>query len=95
MSDYLLALFALGCGLIGQAMASGQAIDCLLRRRETMPGQRIWACLAIAALLLALQNAYALELALKTGLYDLRQSLLGGVAGMLSASLVYALSRRT
>lgn len=94
MNDYLLALIALGAAVLGHSLASGLAIERLLRRNNSRAAFRLWAGLAIIPLLLVLQNAQALELALKTGLYDLHQALLGGAAGLLTAGLLHTLSRR-
>ncbi len=95
MNAYLLAVIALGAALLGHGLAAGLAIERMLRRKNSPAAFRLWASLAIITLLLVLQNAQALELALKTGLYDLRQALLGGAAGVLTAGLLHTLSRRS
>jgi hypothetical protein len=50
--------------------------------------------IAIASLLLALHHGYALELAVRTGLYDMRQAVLAGLVGLLFALGINALRRQ-
>lgn len=91
MSSYQIAVLALIVGFAGQAIASGLAAERCLRAAA---GRRLWLALAGAALLLALAHTQALELAVRSGLYDLHQALLAGAAGLLSAIAVGGLSRR-
>ena len=60
-------------------------------QRISVPKLR--AALAIASLIFALQHGYALELAVRTGLHDLRQAVLAGCASLLLALAVYGLRR--
>lgn len=90
MSDYSLALVSLLVGLIVQISAAVLATEVVLRKRPATGQSGFWLALACSALLLALQSVYALELALHTGLFDLRQALLTGTA---SALFAYAISR--
>jgi membrane protease YdiL (CAAX protease family) len=53
-----------------------------------------WLALAIAALLFSLHHGYSLELALRTGLYDLRQALISALAALLLAYAVNQFRRR-
>ncbi len=92
MSSYQIAVLALIAGLAGQAIAGGLACERCLRAQA---GDRfLWLVLAGGALLLALAHAQALELAVHTGLHDLRQALLSGGGGLLYAIAVGGLSRR-
>ncbi len=94
MNAYTLALACGLTGLIAQAYAAGLATELCLRRESSRETRLLWISLAIGALLLALQHGYALELALRTGLYDLRQSMLGALAALLFALAVFLLRRR-
>ena len=94
MNAYTLALACGVTGLIAQAYAAGLATELFLRRESSRETRLLWISLAIGALLLALQHGYALELALRTGLYDLRQGMLGGLAALLFAFAVFVLRRR-
>ena len=94
MNAYSLNLLALIAALLGQAVAGGLALECALRPRPPRLPRRLWLALAGASLMLGLHHGYSIELALKTGLYDLSQSLLGGGAGLLYAIAVISLSRR-
>lgn len=87
VSDYGITLIALLVALAAQSLAAGVAFECALRR----PLRLGWLALALAAFLIALEHGYSLELALHTGIYDLRQALLGAVAGALSAGGILAL----
>ncbi len=93
MSSYTLAVFALAGALIAQAVAAGLATELFLRKDRTSLARRSWLALAIGSLLLALHHGYALELALSTGLHDLRQALLAGVAALLMALAVSGFRR--
>ena len=55
---------------------------------------KLLAAACAGALLLALAQGQALELAVHTGLHDLRQALLTGGGGLLYAIAVSGLSRR-
>lgn len=94
MSSFSLAVFALAIALIAQAVAAGLATECFLHRGSPSLTRRSWLALAIGSLLLALHHGYVLELALSTGLHDLRQALLAGAAALLSALAVSGLRRR-
>jgi hypothetical protein len=94
MNGYELSVWALLLALGGQAFAAGLAIECFLLRGQPAARWRIWLALACASMLLALQHGYALELALRTGLHDLRQALLAAVAASCFAIATYALRRQ-
>lgn len=94
MNAYTLALTCGLTGLIAQAYAAGLATELFLRRDASRSTRLLWISIAIGALLLALQHGYALELALRTGLYDLRQAMLGALAALLFAFAVFLLRRR-
>ena len=93
MRSYALAVFALAGALIAQAVAAGLATGLFLRKGRPSPARRSWLALAVGSLLLALHHGYALELALSTGLHDLRQALLSAVAALLVALAVSGFRR--
>lgn len=94
MSSYQIAVLALIAGLAGQAIAGGLACERCLRGQGQTSDRFLWLVLASGALLLALAQGQALELAVHTGLHDLRQALLTGGGGLLYAIAVSGLSRR-
>ena len=94
MSSYSLTLWTLLWALLAQSLATGLATECFLRKGLTQLARRCWLALALASLLLALQHAYALELAVRTGLHDLRQGVLGASAATLLALVVVAFRHR-
>jgi len=94
MNAYTLALACGVTGLIAQAYAAGLATELFLRRESSRETRLLWISLAIGALLLALQHGYALELALRTGLYDFRQATLTMLAGLLAAFAVHRFRRQ-
>lgn len=85
MSPYTLALWALIVALLSQSVAAGQAMAAALGK----PYRRGWVLLAVGCGLLALHHGYSLELAVRTGLYDLRQAALSAGVGL---CLVFGLS---
>jgi len=93
MSSYTMSLLALIGALIAQSWTTGLATERFLRKEQSALARRSWMALAIASLIFALQHGYALELAVSTGLYDLRQAVLAGVASLLLALAVYGLRR--
>lgn len=95
MNPYTLSLLALVIGLFGQALAGGLAFERLLRRKGPAAEQRLWLALACGALLLATDHAYTIELALRTGLYDLRHAVIGAVGGVLYGLATAGFSRRS
>ena len=95
MSSYQVAQIALVAGIFGHALASGMAIESALQRGMSSAQRAFWLAIGLGGLLLGLQNGFALELALKTGLFDLRQALLAGLAGVLYGIAIMGLSRRS
>jgi len=93
MSSYALAVFALAGALIAHAVVAGLATELFLRKGRPSLARRSWLALAVSSLLLALHHGYALELALSTGLHDLRQALLLAVAALLVALAVSGFRR--
>ena len=85
MTPYALALLSLTLALVAQCLAAGYATAAALRR----PYRRTAMVLAIGLTLLAFNHGYSLELALHTGLFDLRQALL---AAGVSLFLLFGLS---
>ncbi len=88
-----MSLLALIGALIAQSWATGLATERFMLKEQSALARRSWMALAIASLIFALQHGYALELAVTTGLYDLRQAVLAGVASLLLALAVYGLRR--
>lgn len=91
MNAYLLAKTGLGAALLLQALACGLALEHAVR-----PGTRergVWIALGLAGALTALHHGYLLELASRTGIYDLRQAALLTLAGLGSAWAVWRLTR--
>ena len=93
MSSHALAQFALLGALLAQSFATGLATELFLRKEQSLLARRSWLALAIASLIFALHHGYALELAVRTGLHDLRQAVLAGCASLLLALVVYGLRR--
>lgn len=93
MSAYELSLWLAGTAFIVQTLVAGLGIETALRRNAAPPVRRIALAAAIAALLLSLTQGYALELALRTGIYDLRTAGLHCVAALLQLWLGRGLLR--
>jgi len=93
-NPYLLAVLALLVAAIAQTSAAWLASELFLHKGLGSTRRRAWLAIALAAALLALHTGYALELALRTGLYDLRQAILTACVGLLFALGVYALKRQ-
>lgn len=79
MSPYLVAVLSLALALGAQCIAAG--IVTLSALRPPYRGAAM--VLASGLLLLALRQAYDLELALHTGIFDLRQALLAAAVSVL------------
>lgn len=94
MNDFVLNLLALLTALAGQAAACGLGTALFLSKSASIVTRRTALALAGGAGLLALQHGYALELALRTGLYDLRQALLAAGAAVLIGLAVGGLRRQ-
>lgn len=94
MNPYSLSLWSLFAALVGQSLASGLAVELFLRREQTAGARRAWLALAVGSMLLALHHGYVLELALRTGLYDMRQAVLAGLVAICFALGVWGLRRQ-
>lgn len=79
MSPYALAVLSLTLAVLAQCITTVMATLVAMRP----PYRRARMALAIGLALLATQEAFSLELALRTGLYDLRQSLLAAGVSLL------------
>lgn len=88
MTPYLQALFALLVALGAHAVAAGLALEVYLRKELVWAQRRGWLALACGGLLFALQQGYALELALTVGIYDLRAAVQGAAAAVCLAFAV-------
>ncbi|MBK7417284.1 MAG: hypothetical protein IPJ38_21515 [Dechloromonas sp.] len=93
MSAYVVSFVGLALALISQSLATGWATEVFVRK-EGGRLRRSWMVMAVAAMLLALFHGYTLELALRTGLYDLRQALLGSLISVLFALGIYGFRRQ-
>ena len=94
MSAYLLTLLALAGALLALSLAAGLATECFLRKELDANARRAWLALALGALLFALHSGYALELAVSTGLHDLRQTVLAVAGGLPLLLAAYGFRRR-
>ena len=94
MNSYAFTLTILLAASILQIWGSAQAIEEFLRHKRDRELRRLWLAVAGTAVLLALHDGYALELALRTGLYDLRQGVLVGLAALLLAFVIHGFRRR-
>jgi NADPH-dependent 2,4-dienoyl-CoA reductase/sulfur reductase-like enzyme len=94
MDPYVATLAALVTALVSQALAAGWCAEMASRRGQTFAEQAVWMAFAIAALLAALHHGYTLELAFRTGLFDLRQGVLGALSGVLFAAAARGLRQR-
>lgn len=94
MNPYVLSLWSLAVALIGQSLVSGLCIELYLRKGQPSGLRRAWLSIAIGSLLLALHHGYTVELALRTGLYDMRQAVLAGLTAILFALGAYAIRRQ-
>lgn len=94
MNPYLLAILALLLAAIAQTSAAWIAAESFWRKGQGSSSRRSWLALTLAAGLLALHSGYTLELALRTGLYDLRQAILAALIGLLFALGIYGLRRQ-
>jgi membrane protease YdiL (CAAX protease family) len=95
MDPYLLTLGALVAALIAQALAAGLCAEMVARPVQPAGERGIWLALAVAALLAALHHGYTLELAVRTGLFDLRQATLAALSAVLVATAVWGFRRRS
>jgi hypothetical protein len=93
MSAFSLSIWALAVALLSQSLATGWATEAFLRKQLPAGLRRAWMVMAVAAMLAALYHGYTLELALRTGLYDLRQAVLSAVIAMLFALGIYGFKR--
>lgn len=94
MNSYSLTLAMLLAASILQIWSSALAIEAVLRRKQDGGMHRTWLAVAGAAMLFALHDGYALELALRTGLYDLRQAVLTVLAALMMAFAIHGFRRR-
>jgi hypothetical protein len=95
MDPLTLALLALATALVAQAIAAGLCAELVSRPAQPRSEQAIWLALAVAALLAALHHGYTLELALRTGIFDLRRALLSALSSLLVAAAVWGFRRRS
>jgi len=89
MNPYLLAVLALLLAAVAQTSIVWVAIERFLHPGPDSRHRRAWLAVALGAAFLTLQHGYALELALRTGLYDLRQALLAALVSLLFALGAY------
>jgi hypothetical protein len=94
VNPYLLTLWSLAIALLAQSLVTGLAIELFIRKGLTSGVRRAWLALSIGSMLLALHHGYNLELALRTGLYDMRQAVLAGLVAVFFALGVWGLRRQ-
>lgn len=94
MNSYTLTLAILLAASILQIGSSALAIEEFLRRKGDGCRRRTWLAVATTAMLFALHDGYALELALRTGIYDQRQAILVGLAALAMAYAIRGFRRR-
>jgi len=93
MNPYTLAVVAMLLAAVAQTSATWLAVELFLVKGLPSGQRRSWLTIAIGAALLALHHGYTLELALRTGLYDLRQALLAAGISILFALGAFGLRR--
>lgn len=93
MNHYVLTLWSLAFALLAQSLATGLSIELYLRKDLASGLRRSWLAVAIGSLLLAMHHGYTLELALRTGLYDMRQAVLAGLIALFFGLGVFGLWR--
>lgn len=93
MNPYTLTLWSLVVALIAQSLVAGLSIELFLRPSRATGLRRAWLAIAIGSLLLALHHGYTIELALRTGLYDMRQAVLAGLTSIFFALGFYGIRR--
>lgn len=93
MNHYILTLWSLAIALVVQSLATGLSIEIYLRKELASALRRSWLAVAIGSLLLALHHGYTLELALRTGLYDMRQAVLAALIAIFFGLGVFGLWR--
>ncbi|MDP3538278.1 MAG: hypothetical protein Q8S26_06190 [Azonexus sp.] len=94
MNPYALTLWSLAIALIAQSLVSGLYIELYLRKDQSNGLRRAWLAIAIGSLLLALHHGYTVELALRTGLYDMRQAVLAALTAIFFALGTYGIRRQ-
>ena len=94
MNPLALTLVSLIVAVIAHSLASGLAIE--IFSRKTLPAwtRRAWLAVAAASMLIALHHGYTLELAVHTGIFDMRQAVLAGLAGILFVLGFYGLRQQ-
>ncbi|QRM18152.1 hypothetical protein GBK02_01460 [Dechloromonas sp. TW-R-39-2] len=95
MNPYTLAVFALLLAAVAQTSAAWIATELFLLKGQGSTRRRAWLAISLAAMLLALQHGYAIELAMRTGLYDLRQALLAMLVSLLFVLGLFSIRRST
>lgn len=91
MNPYLFAILGLLLAAVAQTSIAWVATERFLQKSLSRRQSLSWLAIALGAGFLALQHGYALELALRTGLYDLRQAVLAAVVALLFALGTYGL----
>lgn len=91
MNPYPLAVLGLLLAAIAQTSIAWVATERFLQKGLARRQSLAWLAIALGAGFLALQHGYTLELALRTGLYDLRQALLAAIVALLFALGTYGL----
>jgi len=95
MNSYTLAVLALLLAAVAQTSAAWIATELFLLKGQSGTRRRAWLAISLGAMLLALQHGYAIELALRTGLFDLRQALLAMLVALFFALGLFSIRRST
>lgn len=93
MGAYPLAVLALSFAATAQTVAAWLCYGAHFRLAATARQRYGGLALCLAAAFLALQHGYTLELALRTGLFDLRQALLSALVACLFVLGIFFLRR--
>lgn len=95
MNPYSLTVISLLGAMIAHVVITSMAIGAYFSERQKPGLSRAWLAVAIGSTLFAVHHAYTLELALKTGLYDMRQAVFIGLAAIFIGLGVYGFRRQT
>jgi hypothetical protein len=94
MNAYTLTIFTLLAAMVVQVVVLALSIEGYLHNTHDRGLRWSWLSIAIGSLPLALHHGYALELAMRTGLYDTRQAVLLAVASLFLALGTYGFRLR-
>lgn len=93
MSDYSLSLSFLFAAVVSQALAAGLAFEFGIGRHQAFGRRGMWLMFGLGSLTLTLHSGYAFQFTMQTAIYDLRQSSLAMMAGILLILAIRQLRR--